>query len=125
MNLLTLLHHFAAIIALFTLIIGIFAAAKPKAMAKNFGVPVPPEAYPFVIATGLRDIYIGLGIFVLYFLNLWFAIAITCLCLGLLALGDFVIVRKYGVKKVSWAHFLGATGAFIYGSFLLVYSSAY
>ena len=38
---------------------------------------------------------------------------------------DQFIVRKYGVKKVSWAHFLGATGAFIYGSFLLVYSLAY
>ena len=121
MNFLTILHHFSPIIALFTLIIGFFAIFKPKPMAKNFGVPVGADAYPFVIATGVRDIFMGTVILILYFLGQWYAIALVSFSLTLVAVSDFVIVQKYGIKKNSWTHFLGALGTLIYGLFLLVY----
>ena len=119
MNFSTVLHYFALVFGAFTLIIGVLAALKPEGMSKNFGIAASGQCLPYVITTGIRDVFMSLVIFVLFFTEHWEALGMTCLCLGVVAISDFFIVRKYGNKKASLIHLGGAIGVVGYGVALL------
>ena len=92
----------------------------PEKMSKNFGIAVSGFALPYVVSTGVRDIFMGLVVIILFLSQAWAAMAYCQLSLGFVAIGDFLLVRKYGNKKTSLVHLAGAIIVITYGSFLLV-----
>ena len=60
MNLESLLYYAAPVIGFFAVAIGIMAVLKPLPMSHKFGIPVSGEALPYVMSTGIRDVFIGL-----------------------------------------------------------------
>ncbi len=119
MNLPTIGHYFPLIIGFFTLLIGISATAKPEEMSKKFGIAVNGEALPYVVSTGIRDVFIGLIVLILFYLQAWSALGAGHLCIGIVAISDFLVVRKYGDKKASLIHLVGGVVVIAYGAWLL------
>jgi hypothetical protein len=121
MNFADALYYLAPIIGIGTIAIGISAVLRPEAMSKKFGIPVTGSALPYVISTGARDIFIGLTILILYYFKLWQALGYINLFTGIVAISDFLVVRKYGHKKTSLTHLFGAVLVVSYGSWLISY----
>ena len=119
MNLTDIIHYIAPVIGFFTLAIGISAITKPEPMSKNFGIQASGQTLPYVISTGIRDVFIGLVMFILFFMQLWQVMAAVSLCIGLVAICDFIVVQKYGDKKTSLMHLGGAMAIITYGGWLL------
>lgn len=113
------LEIFAVLIGAGTTLIGIAALLKPREMSKKFGIQADTLSLPYVRSTGVRDIYMGFSILVLYQLQHFKAIGVCSLALGLVAISDFIVVQKYGDKKTSLVHLAGALIVFVYGAFLL------
>ena len=67
MNLPTIAHHLPLATGFITLLIGIAATAKPKEMSKKFGIAVSGEALPYVMSTGIRDVFMGLVVLILFY----------------------------------------------------------
>ncbi len=120
MSLQTVGYYFPLLIGLVTLLIGIAAIAKPEMMSKQFGIAVSGIALPYVRSLGIRDIFMGLVVLILFNQQAWIALGATHLCLGLVAVSDFIVVLKHGNKKASLTHFAGAVMVFAYGTWLLL-----
>lgn len=118
MNLATIAHYFPLLVGIAALLIGAMAVAKPKAMSEKFGVIAEGQALPYVVSTGIRDVFIGLIVLILFYLEQWAAIGAAHFCIGLVAISDFLVVRKHGNKKVSLVHLIGAIVATVYGIWL-------
>ncbi len=112
-------HYAPLVTGFFTLLIGIAAMAKPKEMSKKFGIAVNGVALSYVISTGIRDVFIGLIVLILFYLQAWSALGASHLCIGVVAIADFLVVRKYGDKKTSLIHLVGAVVVVLYGAWLL------
>ena len=119
MNLITIAHYIAPLIGMSTIIIGVFAVLRPQPMAKKFGITAHGAALPYVISTGIRDVFIGLTVLILFYLQEWKALGAINLCIAIVAISDFKVVRKYGDKKTSYVHLAGAVAVIIYGVWLL------
>jgi len=119
MNLPTIGHYFSLVVGFFALFIGIAAATRPKEMSKNFGIPVSGEALPYVVSTGIRDVFIGLIVLILFYFQTWTVLGVSYLCISIVAISDFLVVRKYGDKKVSLIHLGGAIVSVLYGAWLI------
>lgn len=119
MNHLNIAYYFALLIGFGTLIIGICAVIKPKPMASKFGVLANESALPYVISTGIRDVFIGLTVLISFYLHQWTALGAIHLAIGIVAISDFKVVNKYGNKKVSYVHLFGAIVVISYGIWLL------
>lgn len=119
MNLITGLYYLSPIIGLATLTIGILAVFWPEPMSKKFGISVKGAALPYVISTGVRDIFIGLTILILFYLNSWIAMGWIHLFIGIVAISDFLVVLKFGDKKTSIVHLSGAVIVIVYGIWLV------
>lgn len=119
MTLSDLIQYFPLMIGFFTLVIGSLAILKPQMMSKNFGVIAKEEALPYVIATGARDVFIGLVVLIFFFLQMKQGLALCHLTIGLVALSDFLVVRKFGDKKTAWVHLFGAVAVVAYGTWIL------
>ena len=119
MNIITVLHYIAPLIGFFTLAIGISAVLRPGPMSKNFGIKVDGLALPYVVSTGIRDVFMGGAVLILFFLQLWQALGAISLCLGVVAISDFLVVQKHGDKKTSMVHLGGAISTIVYGAVLL------
>lgn len=115
----TFTHFFPLVIGFFTLFIGIAATFSPERMSKNFGIVVKGEALPYVTSTGIRDVFIGLIVLLLFYFGLSKALGLCHLFIGIVAISDFLVVRKYGNKKMSFIHLGGALIVIAYGSWLL------
>ncbi len=124
MNILKLVHFIGPIIGFFALVIGIFAVLRPKPMSKNFGIAAGDSALPFVVSTGVRDVFIGLIVLILFFMENWQALGAANLCIGIVAICDFFVVRKHGDKKVSLVHLGGAVAVIGYGALLVILHSS-
>ena len=104
------------------LIIGISAVLLPQPMSKKFGIAVTGSALPYVMSTGIRDVFIGLTVLILFFNKQWNAVGAIHLSLSIVAISDFLIVRKHGERKASLAHLFGAVFVFTYGIWLITRS---
>lgn len=102
-----------------TILIGTGAILKPEPMSKNFGIEATGSAAPYVQSVGVRDIFMGLTVLILYFNQLWFPLALIQFCIGLVALSDFIVVKKSGDQKASLIHLAGAGAVIGYGIWLL------
>lgn len=110
----------AFVVGALTLLIGVVSALKPQAMSKNFGIAAQGGALPYVMATGVRDVFIGLTVLVLFFREQWNILGYVHFFIGLVAVADFLIVRKYGDKKFAWVHFVSAIAVCVYGAWLIM-----
>lgn len=115
-------HYFALVIGFATLLIGVAATVKPEKMAEKFGIAASGMALPYVVSTGIRDVFIGLIVLILCYRQAWSVLGASQLCLGIVAISDFLIVRKYGDKKISFTHLGGAVVVISYGIWLLLYN---
>ncbi|MCB0367865.1 MAG: DUF4267 domain-containing protein [Bdellovibrionales bacterium] len=118
MNFIELLFYLSPVIGLTTLGIGIAAVLRPEPMSKKFGITVNGQALPYVISTGVRDVFIGLTVLVLFYLKNWLALGCINLFISIVAASDFLVVQKYGHKKTSYVHLFGAIIVFVYGIWL-------
>jgi hypothetical protein len=114
-----LAYYIAPFIGVTTLVIGICAVIRPLPMAAKFGISVGEPALPYVVSTGIRDVFIGLAVLILFYLQEWKALGAINLCIAIVAISDFMIVRKYGNKKTSYVHLAGAIAVITYGVWLL------
>lgn len=119
MNLPFIVHYFPLVIGLLTLFIGIAATVMPEVMSNKFGIAATGVALPYVMSTGIRDVFIGLIILILFYLQDWTALGAGHLCIGIVAISDFLVVRKYGDKKTSLIHLGGAMFVIAFGVWLL------
>lgn len=108
MNTTELVYYFALMVGIGALIVGILAVLLPGTMSKKFGIAVSGAALPYVISTGVRDIFIGLTVLVLFYLQQWFSLGCINICIGVVAVTDFFLVRKHGTMKAALFHLLGA-----------------
>lgn len=119
MNLTNPFFYLAPIIGIVALIIGILAVLQPQKMSEKFGIAVTGSALPYVISTGVRDIFIGLTILILFSFKNWSVLGYIHFCIGVVAISDSTVVLKYGNKKVAMVHVFGAILAVAYGLFLI------
>ncbi len=123
MNSSNIFLYFNIPVALVALAIGLGAILKPQPMSLKIGIAADKAALPYVMSLGVRDVFMGLSILILFWLSEWFALGFIHLFLGLVAVCDFFVVFKYGVKKASYVHFLGAVFSFAYGAWLIYFSA--
>ena len=109
----------APVMGAVAIFIGVLACISPSFMSKAFGIQASDAAEGYVIALGMRDIYIGVTILTLYSFSLFQLLGYLTLGIGVVAITDFLTVFFYGNKKVSVTHLGGAIFAFPYGAFLM------
>ena len=114
--------YLAPVVGFFTLAIGATAAIWPKQMSKKYGIATGGEGIPYVISTGIRDVFMGLTILILFYRQDWIVLAILNFLIGFVAISDFLIVRKYGDKKIALVHLLGAIAVTGFGACLLIFT---
>lgn len=124
MDLIALSYYIAPVIGLTTILIGTGAFLKPEPMSKNFGIQATGTAAPYVQSVGIRDIFMGFTVLILYFYQLWFAMALIQFCIGLVALSDFIVVKKNGDPKASLVHLAGAIAVIGYGIWLIAVNAS-
>ncbi len=122
MNFTNLAHYVAPFMGLVTLMIGVGAVIRPKQMAVKFGIAASESALPYVVSTGIRDVFIGLTVLILFYLSEWQALGAVILCIALVAISDFLVVRKHGDRRTSLVHLAGAVAVTAYGLWLLLNS---
>ena len=119
MNLIEAAQYLAPLIGIATLAIGVMAALLPEPMSKKYGIAVTGSALPYVVSTGIRDVFIGLTVLILFYLKNWEALGYINLFIGIVAVSDFLIVQKFGDKKTSLVHLFGAAVVIGYGAWLI------
>ena len=120
MDLISIIHLISPMIGLATIIIGILAIINPKKMSKNFGIDTNDiKTLPYVSSLGVRDIFMGITILILYHNQLWNILGLINLLIGLVAVSDFLFVLKNGDKRISLIHLTGAIIMILCGYILL------
>ena len=119
MNFFNIAYYIAPFIGLATTVIGICAVIRPQKMAIKFGISASESALPYVISTGIRDVFIGLTVLILFYQKEWEALGAINLCISIVAISDFKVVQKNGNKKASYTHLGGAIAVILYGLWLL------
>ena len=117
-----LLNSFSLIIGLGVSFIGLLAISAPRFMSKNFGIPLDDKkALSYIVSLGIRDIFIGLTVFYLFFEKAWMTIAFVHFFISIVALSDFIVVMKHGDKNSYITHLTGLVISLLYG--VLMYKS--
>ncbi len=119
MNILNLLQYVALITGVLAVLLGTVALILPTKMSEGFGIPVSGIASAYVSSLGVRDIFIGFVMLMLYFNEAWKMIAYTSFMISAVALIDFIVVYKNGSKKTSLTHLIGVIIFVIYGFLIL------
>jgi hypothetical membrane protein len=119
MNLSSVFYYIAPLIGVCTLFIGICATLRPLPMSKKFGIAASESSAPYVISTGIRDVFMGLTVLILFYLQQWSGLGAINVCISIVAISDFKVVYKYGDKKTSYVHLAGAISVIVYGAWLL------
>ena len=119
MNITLIIEYIAPLSGIILALLGLSAMIKPKVMSKQFGIPIEGKSLSYVISTGVRDVFMGLNILILYHQKLWIVLGYVNICLSLVAISDFVVVLKSGNKKASLIHGFGAVAVIFYGLILI------
>jgi hypothetical membrane protein len=119
MNLTEAFRYLAPLIGTGTLVIGILAMFRPESMSKKFGISASDKTLPYVKSTGVRDVFIGLTVLILFYLKDWVALGWVNLFIGIVAISDFSVVLRNGDKNTSLVHLFGAILVLAFGSWLL------
>lgn len=100
-------------------LIGCLAALAPKKMSEGFGIPADDQGKHYVFALGARDIFVGIVVLVLWWQAQWQSLGYVCFAIAFVALCDFYIVFKNGVKKAAVTHLLGFVASFVFAFLFL------
>ena len=119
MSLPTVFHFIAFFIGIVVFSIGVAAVLQPEAMSKKFGIYVNGPALPYVVSAGIRDVFIGLIIFILVYRQDWTTLGAVNLCIAVVAFSDFLVVQKHGDKKSSLVHLFAAIAEIVFGILLI------
>ena len=119
MNILNLLQYVALITGVLAVLLGAIAMILPTKMSDSFGIPINGIASSYVSSLGVRDIFIGFVMLMLYFNEAWKIVAYTSFMISAVAFVDFIIVFKNGSKKKSLTHLVGVIIFIIYGFLIL------
>ena len=119
MNFAELSLYMAPVVGITAVIIGVGAVLKPHQMAENFGISASGSASSYVVSLGIRDVFVGLTVLILYFNQAWRELGLIQFCIGLVAISDFLVVLKKGNKIISLIHLAGAFVVTAYGMWLL------
>lgn len=123
MNLQSFLIYLAPLIGVMTLLIGVAAVLSPQKMSVKFGIAADGATLPYVISAGIRDVFMGIAVLVLFYFQAWMPLGLIHLALGIVAISDFAVVRKHGDRKTSLVHILGAIVVVLFGLWLIAQSS--
>ena len=97
MDLISIIHLISPVIGIVTIVIGILAIINPKKMSKSFGIDADDiKTLAYVSSLGVRDIFMGITILILYYNHLWNILGLVNLLIGLVAVSDFLFVLKNG-----------------------------
>ncbi|MBY0316737.1 MAG: DUF4267 domain-containing protein [Bdellovibrionales bacterium] len=121
MTLFGLLLYFPLLSGVVACLIGIGAIIKPELMSTNFGIKAVGAAKHFVVATGVRDVFMGLTVLLLFYFQSWMFVGLIHILIALVALSDFLIVFNYGERKAAVTHMLGALGAGAFGLWVVFF----
>ena len=113
------IQYFSVLIGFGACFIGLLAIIKPEFMSSGFGIKVDGFAASYVVALGIRDLFIGLVVLLLYVNEAWSLIGYTSLLIAMVAFSDFIVVFKNGRKSASFVHLIGLLIALAYGFILL------
>lgn len=113
------LIYLAPVMGVVAIIIGTTACLFPSVMSKNFGIGVNGAAEGYVVALGIRDIFIGMTVLTLYSFELLPVLGYLTLGIGMVAVSDCLTVFLRGDKKKAVVHIGGAVFAFPYGYYLM------
>ena len=111
--------YFNLAVGLVALVIGFGAIIQPQAMSHKFGIPADAKALAYVVSLGIRDVFMGLTLLILFFRAEWLSLGLVHICLGAVAVSDFLVVYRNGIRKVSWVHLAGAMVSFSYAAWML------
>jgi hypothetical protein len=112
-------HYLSLLIGLSALFIGIAAVLFPQKMSLKFGIAASGPTLPYVVSTGVRDVFMGLVVLVLFFRSDWISLGFVNLFLGIVAVCDCLVVYKHGDRKTARIHAIGFVIVLIYGVWLL------
>ena len=90
----------------------------PIPAAKLYGIPVQADQKSYVLATGVRDLFMGLVFAVLSWSANLHLVGLVCFCLVPVAAVDFLLVRRFGRPHAFWVHLLGTIGLLVVGALL-------
>lgn len=119
MDLQQIIYWIPAITGAFALIIGLLAVVSPQKASQSFGIEVHGLALPYVMATGVRDIYIGLVTLILFRFGNTQLLGANFICIAVIAIADFILTFKVGSRRHSVVHIAGAVFSLIFGIILL------
>ena len=100
-------------------LIGSVAMLAPRFMSEKFGIAVEGQATSYVVALGVRDVFIRVLFLILFQSSLWTEAGWLSLALAGVAISDFAVVWKSGEKLTSATHLLGAVFLIPYGLAML------
>jgi hypothetical protein len=119
MTYLDLLHYVALITGILAIVLGVVAIFIPVRMSKGFGIPVEGKPSAYISSLGVRDIFIGFVLLMLYQESAWTQIGYLSFMVSIVALVDFVVVYRNGLKRTSITHLIGTVLFVIYGILIL------
>lgn len=94
--------------------IGVIACARPVWMSRQYGIAADWPNAGFVVALGVRDLFMGAAMFFAWWHQSWVTVAVFSTLLAGVAVVDFAIVLKLGEKKASLVHLMGALACTVY-----------
>lgn len=121
MDTVSILQLFSIPIGIAATGIGVLAILKPQFMSKGFGIEVKEHQTHYVVAVGIRDVFIGLSVLTLFYSQEWRVLAFTSLFIAMVAVSDFLVVLINGDRMASFTHLAGAVFAAVYSAMLFIY----
>lgn len=121
MTLFGILLYFPLLSGVVACLIGLGAILKPELMSKNFGIKAVGAAKHFVVATGVRDVFMGLTVLILFYFQSWMFVGLIHILISLVALSDFLLVYRHGDRKAALTHMAGALGAGAFGLWMVFF----
>lgn len=92
---------------------------RPQRMADKFGIAATGAALPYVVSTGVRDVFIAVTVLTLFYFQSWAALGYISFGIGIVAVSVFVVGLKHGNKTSAIAHAVGAMVVIAYGFYLI------
>lgn len=102
----------AWVIAIVLVLVGIYALAAPRPLARAFGVPVEGhDAHAYVRATGMRDIAFGVALgATAYFRSVPLLIVLAAVGIAVAAVDLWIVWHHGHARRLHAAHAIHASG---------------
>lgn len=113
------LTNFAAVIGGSLIGIGLSAMVFPKWAATMFGINAPGTGLHYVTAAGVRDVFIGHVILLVWWAGYRGLLGNIIMSTAVISTTDVYLTYKYGTKSRVLIHAFGTVAVLVYGYLLL------